>query len=64
MKTLKITLMSVVMAAGAATLAAPAFAGGMPIDMPRLNFPDPKPVVTQSCETPILDATAGCEVSQ
>lgn len=43
-------------------LAAPAFAGGISMDMPNLSFPAPKPVLsTAGCDaaTPPADCAAG-----
>ena len=42
-------------------LSAPAFAGGLIFDLPRLTFPDPKPpVVSQTCTTPTTLNTGNC----
>lgn len=57
MTRLKTTLLAVAVAA----LAAPAMAGGISFDLPRLIFPTPKPVVSsQSCTAPTTLNAPAC----
>ena len=57
MKTFKSTLLAL----SVTLIAAPAMAGGFTFELPRLMFPDPKPVVTsQSCVSPTTLTTVTC----
>ena len=52
---------STVLGLAFAALAAPAFAGGLTFELPRLTFPDSKPpVVTQTCASVVALNADSC----
>lgn len=55
------TFKSMLLAVSVIAIAAPAMAGGFTFELPRLTFPEPKPVVSsQSCTSSATLTTVAC----